>query len=118
MSLLLLFYAGGSEVAGAVAPSGGGADGPPVRRQKKKKRIYEPHELTPQKSVTEQVEEFLRERSKQRLPVSRKALRKAAAKVEESHELTAAEREALDYWARQEAIDAEEEEIIMLLMAA
>ena len=109
----------GYEPDASIRTGGGGADGVGIpSRKKKKKRIYEPHELEPHKSVQQQVEEFLAERDKP-APVITPKKRKAKAKPEQpAPELTAQEREAMEYWRIQDEIDAEEEDIIMLLLNA
>ena len=86
---------------------GGGADGPIPRRKKKRRIIEAP---PPPRSVEEQVEEFLASRKAK--PLSKKATAKEIIK-----DLTTAEKEAMRNWAEQQEVDAEDEEIVMLLMA-
>lgn len=107
MTLLLLLRGGASASSTVVVPDAGGADGPAPRRKKKRRIIEAP---PPPKSVEEQVEEFLR--SKKAKPLSKKATAKEIIK-----ELTTSEKEAMRYWAEQQDVDAEDEEIVMLLMA-
>jgi hypothetical protein len=124
MSLLLLFYGGGSEVGAVAAPDAGGADGPDEKKKKKPKpqgaypherRIYSPEELVPHKSVEQQLEEYFAAKNAPKAPARvKRALKKAAR----SEPLTQAERDAVAYWELQASIDDEEDEIIMLLMAA
>lgn len=116
MTLLLLLRGGATP--SVTVPDAGGADpdGAGIKSKKKPKRriILNPEDLKAPKSVEEQVSEFLDARNK---PAPKPKPRKKPAKSEPLI-LTDEEKEAMAYWAEQQAIDDEEDEIIMLLMAA
>ena len=97
---------------------GGGADGAGIRNvfKKPKRRVLKPEDVKVPKSVEQELEEYL-DSLKAKPP--RAKLNKPPAKLKAAvAELTDAEREAMAYWAEQQEIADEDEEIIMLLLAA
>jgi len=101
-------------------PDAGGADpdGAGIRAvfKKPKRRVLKPEDVKVPKSVEQELEEYL-DSLKAKPPRAKlnKPPAKLKAKVED---LTAAEREAMAYWANEQEIADEDEEIIMLLLAA
>jgi hypothetical protein len=100
-------------------PDAGGADpdGAGIRNvfKAKKRRVLNPEDIKVPKSVEQELEDYL-DSLKAKPPRAKvKPQAKLKAKVAG---LTDEEREAMAYWALQEEIDAEDEDIIMLLLAA